>query len=138
VARVRIGYFEGFKDGDTVLIDGDNEGLGELARMLTVLIAGNPDALAIHSLPFVEAANGVQVHAHRVRRDLGMQRAANGFLWRHTSRAWAGVVEQILGVQEHGKCHQYLDAPSNDVTVMVSSGEYGEPWPKWGPPPWAK
>jgi hypothetical protein len=34
-------------------------------------------------------------------------------------------------VSEQGHCHQYLDAPSDEVVVMVSSGEYGEPWPTW-------
>jgi len=138
VACVRVGYFEGFKGQDTLLIDGDTEGLSQLARSLTGLIAGDRDVLPLHSLPFVSAPNGVELSAHCATKDLGMLRRPNGFEWRRSARGWAGVVEQVLGVKEQGKCHQYLDAPSDEVVVMVSSGEYGEPWPRWGPTPWAK
>ena len=131
MGTVRLGYFSGFKGQDTVLIDGDPEGLGELARQLLVLIAGDQEALPLHTLAFVLPEKQVEVNALRSTKDLGMLRSANQFRWRRTPRGWAGVVEQILGVSEQGHCHQYLDAPSDEVVVMVSSGEYGEPWPTW-------
>jgi hypothetical protein len=132
VAGVRLGYFEGLKGHDTVLLDGDTEGLGELAKALLVLIAGDRDSVSLHSLAFVSAAKQLEVNAHRSMKDLGMLREAGGFHWRRSARGWAGVVEQILGVKEQGHCHQYLDGPTDDVVVMVSAGEYGEPWPSLG------
>jgi len=131
VVGVRIGYFEAFKGHDTLLIDGDPEGLDALARALLVLIAGDMELLSLNHLAFVSSAKEVEVNAHRSLKDVGMLKEANVFHWRRSPRAWAGVVEQILGVREQGRCHQYLDAPSDDVVVMVSSGEYGEPWPTW-------
>jgi hypothetical protein len=138
VGSVRLGYFEGFKGRDTLLIDGDVEGLGELIRTLNVLVLAQQDVVLLHSLPFVSAANRVEVNAHWAQRDFGMSKINGMFKWRRNSTGWAAVVEQILGVKKQGCCHQYLDAPSDEVAVMVSSGEYGEPWPQLGAAPWAR
>jgi hypothetical protein len=131
VVGVRIGYFEAFCGNDTLLLDGDTEALDALARALLVLIAGDQEVLSLHRLVFVSPAKEVEVNAHRSAKDIGISKKANVFHWRRSPRGWAGVVEQILGVAEQGRCHQYLDAPSDDVVVLVSSGEYGEPWPTW-------
>ncbi len=135
---MRLGYFEGFKGRDTLLIDGDVEGLSELIQTLNVLVLAQQDVVLLHSLPFVSAANLVEVSAHWAQRDSGVSKIDDAFQWRRSSAGWAEVVEQILGVKKQGRCHQYLDAPSDEVTVMVSSGEYGEPWPQLGATPWAR
>ena len=135
---VRLGYFEAFKGRDTLLVDGDPEGLGELIRTLNVLVLAQQDVVLLHSLPFVSAVNGVEVSAHWAQRDSGVARIGDAFQWRRSSTGWAAVaVEQILGVKKQGR-HQYLDAPADEVAVMVSSGEYGEPWPQLGTKPWAR
>jgi hypothetical protein len=137
VVGVRIGCFD-FGGDDTLLLDGDTEGLNALASALLVLVAGDQETLSLHRLAFVSSPTEVELNAHRSTSDIGISRNANVFQWRRSPRGWAGVVEQILGVAEHGRCHQYLDAPSDDVVVMVSSGEYGEPWPTWPPTESAK
>jgi hypothetical protein len=126
VVGVRLGYFEDFKGDNTLLLDGDADGLGELARILGALAVGERHVVSVHSLPFVSAENQVELHAHRSPRDIGVSKTVDGFQWRRSPEGWAAVVEQILAVREQGRCHQYLDAPSDDVTVMVSSGEYPE------------
>ena len=135
---VRLGYFEAFKGRDTLLIDGDVEGLGDLIRTLNVLVLAQQDVVLLHSLPFVAAVNRLEVNAHWAQQDIGVSRIDSAFQWRRSSTGWAAVVEQILGVKKQGRCHQYLDAPSDEVAVMVSSGEYGEPWPQLGAAPWAR
>jgi hypothetical protein len=55
VGSVRIGYFAAFKGRDTLLIDGDVEGLGDLMRTLNVLVLAQQDVVMLHSLPFVSA-----------------------------------------------------------------------------------
>jgi hypothetical protein len=67
VGAVRLGYFEDFGGHDTVLIDGDAEGLNELARQLLVLISGERDVVSLHSLACVSPAKQVEVSAHRAR-----------------------------------------------------------------------
>jgi hypothetical protein len=138
VGCVRVGYFEDFKGSNTLLLDGDVEGLDELARSLNALAVGEREVVAVHSLSPVSAQHQVELHAHRSERDVGLSRTANGFQWRRSSDGWAAVVEQILAVKHQGRCHQYLDGPSDEVQVMVSSGEYGDPWPQLGATPWAK
>ena len=135
---VRLGYFEGFKGSNTLLLDGDVGGLRELAQALSALAKGERKAVSVHSLPFVTAAQHVEMHAHRSEQDLGASKTGDGFQWRRSSEGWVAVVEQILAVKDQGRCHQYLDAPFDDVAVMVSSGEYGEPWPRLGVTPWAR
>jgi hypothetical protein len=137
VGCVRLGYFEAFKGRDTLLIDGDVEGLGDLMRTLNVLVLAQQDVVLLHSLPFVSAVNRLELNAHWAHQDFGVSRIDDAFQWRRSSTGWAAVVEQILGVKKQGSCHQYLDAPSDEVAVMVSSGEYGEPWPQLGAAPWA-
>ena len=135
---LRLGYFENFMGNNTLLLDGDIEGLSELAQALSVLAIGGRDVVAVHSLPFVSALHQVELSAHRFHRDVGVSKTRDGFQWQRSSAGWAAVVEQVLAVKHQGRCHQYLDAPSDDLTVMVSSGEYGEPWPKFGATPWAR
>ena len=137
MGSVRIGYFEAFNGRDTLLIDGDAEGLGDLMRTLNVLVLAQQDIVVLHSLPFVSAMGGLEIDACWSQRDSGLSKIDNAFHWRRSSTGWAAVVEQILGVRKQGRCHQYLDAPSDEVAVMVSSGEYGEPWPKLGAAPWS-
>jgi len=71
VGLVRLGYFEGFKSGNTLLLDGDREGLQQLDETLQQLASGGVEAVAIHSLPFVEAHHGVRLVSRVAPRDTG-------------------------------------------------------------------
>ncbi len=134
----RLGHFEDFKGNNTLLLDGDVEGLGELAQALSALAIGERNVVAVHSLPFVLAQHQVDLSAHRSHQDVGVAKTPDGFQWRRSSEGWAAVVELVLVVKHQGRCHQYLDAPADDLAVMVSSGEHGEPWPQLGATPWTR
>ena len=99
---VRLGYFEAFKGRDTLLIDGDVEGLGDLMRTLNVLVLVQQDVVLLHSLPFVSAVNRLELNAHWAQQDFGVSRIDDAFQWRRSSTGWAAVVEQILGVKNQG------------------------------------
>lgn len=100
VACVRLGYFEGFKGSNTLLLDGDGDGLGELVQTLSALANGERQVVSVHSLPFVSAAQRVELHAHRSLQDVGARKTGDGFQWRRNSEGWGSVVEQILAVKD--------------------------------------
>ena len=134
---VRLGYFEAFKGRDTLLIDGDVEGLGDLMRTLNVSSSRAARRRVAALVAVRLCGEPTALETDWARQDCGVSRIDDAFQWRRSSTGWAAVVEQILGVKKQGRCHQYLDAPSDEVAVMVSSGEYGEPWPQLGAAPWA-
>jgi hypothetical protein len=81
VAHVHLGYFEDFKSDNTLLLEGDVEGLEHLEQALRSFAIGEVKSLAIHALEFVEAHQGVQLFAYLSARDLGISRNENGFQW---------------------------------------------------------
>jgi hypothetical protein len=132
VASVRIGYIEDFKGDQTLLIEGDQLGLTELARLLEALGTRTQTAIHLHSLGFVAMQGKIEVNAIQTPQDLGILRAGQIFLWQRSSTGWAAVGAKILGVAQQGKCHQYLDTSADEVAVVVSTGEYGDQWPTDG------
>ena len=126
---VRLGYFEGFKSGNTLLLDGDQEGLQQLGETLQQLASGGAEAVALHSLPFVEAHHGVRLVARVAPRDTGtLQGAGTEFEWKRTSSGWEEAAEKVAVISQSRCGHHYLDAFKDEVTVMVSLGEYGSQW----------
>lgn len=128
VAHVHLGYFEDFKSDNTLLLEGDVEGLEHLEQALRSLAIGEVKSLAIHALEFVEAHQGVQLFAYLSARDLGISRNESGFQWPRTSEGWEETADKIAAVKDDGHGHHYLDATKDEFTVMVSSGEYGSQW----------
>ena len=68
MAAVHLGYFENFKSSDTLLVEGDTEGLRHLAEVLRSLEKGSADIVEIDALPFVQSRHGVRLTAKRGRR----------------------------------------------------------------------
>ena len=130
MTSVRIGYFEDFKSSNTLLLEGDADGLGALAEMLRSLAAGTLDGLALHDLPFVEIHHGVHLTATRSSHDRGTRRAdaGNAFLWERTPGGWQDAAEKLDVLTQHEEGHHYLDADEDQVVVQVSKGEYGDDW----------
>src|SRR5262245_31359387 len=121
--RVRIGYFEDFRDASTLLLDGDAAGFEQLAREVRDLAKEGAGPLALHSLPFIEVHHDVTVSAARSRRDLGVSTLGpRAFTWRLSAAGWEDVAALLEAlVQSSG--HHYLD-DRVDTTVMASRGEY--------------
>jgi hypothetical protein len=69
----------------------------------------------------------LRVDVVRAVKDTGMVRTrGTEFVWRRSEEGWLEVVEKLAVMK--GACHQFLDAPRDDVQVMASTGEYGEAW----------
>ena len=61
VSRVDLGYFQNFKSSDTLLMEGDADGLRNLARVLRSLESGSAAVVEIDGLPFVWSHHGVRL-----------------------------------------------------------------------------
>ncbi len=129
MGHVHIGFFKDFKESDTLLIEGDSEGLRSLALAIRKLATSrNIEVVAIQDLPFVEVHHGLQVLAYRVSGDDGARFQHAGVLaWRRSAAGWQQVADKIDALCEPTAGHHYLDDLS-DVTVQASTGEYGAAW----------
>jgi hypothetical protein len=127
----RIGYFEGFKGANTILVCGDDEGLQQLAYHLRTLEDATAEPVNLHSLPFVHVQGDVALTAHPANRELGVCRAGAtlNFAWRHSEEGWLESAEQIEAIVRGSGGHCVLgETATGDAIVMISKGEYGEGW----------
>ena len=83
MGSIRVGFFEGFKGADALLIDVDAEGLrGMIASLRNVISSGQKVALG--DCPGVSLQSGLQVQAFRCD-DIGLVRTAEkAFLWQRS------------------------------------------------------
>jgi hypothetical protein len=92
MGQVRVGFFQDFKSSDTLLIDGDSDGLRSLSRTFRQLATIGTTQVALHELPFVEIHHSLQIHASRSARSAGA--AIKG----------AGVTGSLLPLATFGGC----------------------------------
>jgi len=130
VAAVHLGYSENFKSSDTLLVEGDTEGLRHLAGVLRSLEKGSADIVDIDALPFVQSHHGVRLTAKRSRRELvkPIGHSSNEFTWERTEAGWQDAADKLEALIGHGEGHQYSDSVGDQVVVQVSKGEYGSDW----------
>ena len=126
--RVRAGFFRAFKGADTLLLDGDAEGLAQLSQELSGLATERADQVTLLSFPFVERHYGVQVSLVRGPRDVGVSlRGTREFTWLLSTAGWSDVVDLLEPLIKSGPGHQYLDQFAQ-ITVMASREEYDDAW----------
>ena len=131
IMHLRIGYFEGFKRANTILVCGDEDGLQRLADRLRPLEDPNAEAVNLHLLPFVQVYGGISLTAYPVDRGLGVRRicSASCFAWHYCEEGSLESAEKIEAVARGSGGHCYLgEAPAGDAVVMVSKGECDENW----------
>jgi hypothetical protein len=127
MASIRIGFFEDFKGAHTLLLDVEQEGLKALIAWLQTATSSGR-RIAISHCPDALVQSGLQIDLSRGPNDRGLVRTAGTeFLWQRSEEGWAEVLDK-LAAMDSGACHQYLEAPRNDVQVVASIGEYGDPW----------
>lgn len=128
MGQIRVGFFLDFKSSDTLLIDGDSDGLRSLSSTFRQLATTGTTQVALHELPFVEIRHGLQIHASRANRDAGAAFQSAGVIaWTCSESAWESAADKVDVLSEQASGHQYLDDLS-DITVMASIAEYGEVW----------
>ena len=127
MAFIRIGFFEGFKGADTLLLDIDHDGLQSLIAWLRVVTAAGRNT-TIGDCPGAVVQSGLHVEVLGAANDEGLVRiSGRQFAWRRSEDGWAEIIDKLAAMGP-GDCHQYLDGPHDGVQVMASIGEYGDAW----------
>lgn len=129
--RLHIGYFENFKEANTILVSGDGATLQELADVLQLLEGTNAEPVNLHLLPFVQVHGGVSLTAYPVDQELGVRRTGSAlcFVWHHSQEGWLESADQIEVIARGKGGHCYLGTTAaGDAIVMVSKGEYDKKW----------
>jgi len=128
---IQIGFFRDFKSSDTLLIEGDSSGLRQLADVCRDL-AEDGGSTAIHELPFVEVHHGIRVVASTADRDDGASMNGLDVSWKRSRNGWHETAEKLRGLETTTAAHQDLDVGEDALTVVASSGEYGDAWAQNG------
>ena len=132
MSRVDLGYFANFKRSDTLLMEGDADGLRELARVLRLLQSGRGSAAVIQvdALPFVQSHHGVRLTAKRSLRDLvtRAEASSHSFTWERTETGWQDAADKLEVLVRCSEGHHYFDTAQDELMVEVAKGEYGNDW----------
>ena len=120
---IRSAYFPDWSDGPTLLLWGDSSGMRELRDFMQKLRAG---ARPLSLDRFCEAADGRKIIISLVpdRRESGASFLDNHVEWRLQADLADEFAEMINTLVSCASGHQYLDSFRNEVTVVVSIGEY--------------
>jgi hypothetical protein len=117
----RLGYFRGFKGGNTVLLALDRADVSVLCRSIAAAV-NNEEPLAIHEMALVAKQHAVRLFVYSESMCVSVGEGN----W-----AWSIDLEDVdpkLKVLEHGNGHQYFDLEPKGTQLIVSVGEYDEQW----------
>lgn len=128
VGFLHLGFFENFASHDTVLCEGDDQGLQRLVSALRSLETGLEEKVALDTLPGVKIRGKLRLHAARGPRDRFVRDSADDFRWETTEGGWTEAVEKIEVLFETAAGHQYFDSATGAFVIQVSKGEYGTEW----------
>lgn len=120
---IAIRFLPQFKGADTLLLTCDQMSLETLAQVAHSL-ASDSETVAVDMQPLARAYGDLSLEAKRSLVDVGIRRTGRQFTWLRSSDGWRAVEELIRSLQSTGTGHQYLDGPSDEVSVMISIGEY--------------
>lgn len=128
MSLIRVGYFEGFKGSNALLLAADHAGLAALAHWVRAL-ATRTGSQPLDQCPGVQLHRNLQVVAEVASSDVGLGAHAGGTLvWRRTSGGWGEVAEQLTALGNELSGHQYLEGTADVVVPIASVGEYSDSW----------
>ena len=138
--KVAYGYLPNFKGDAVLLFAGDRQALEDFAAYLDELVKAPVDVTTmLDSEPLFQPKREIRLTLTISDSALGMRRIASGsseprFEWRISKSLAARFAQLTRAVASLDQpSHQYLDANGNDeVTVMVSNGEYSKEWLRRG------
>lgn len=122
---IHIGFLPEFKGSDTLLLLCSLSALDSLADLARALSSPESVPVAVHSLPNV-IAHAISLEARLSTPDVGIRRFGSQFTWLRSSEGWRNVHDLVLSLRGSKAAHQYLEGPADEVTVMLSVGEYSE------------
>ncbi|MFN0315074.1 MAG: hypothetical protein ACKVQA_08555 [Burkholderiales bacterium] len=127
VADLRLGFFEDFKGADTVLLSGSVLGIRNLVGRIRAFAASSEQELPIHEFAAVSAHQPAKLFVVRTPRTSGGAGNAS-FAWVCPPLEIEDVLGMLSAIAERGLGHHYFDLLASEVQLIVSVGEYDDPW----------
>ena len=133
--RIAFGYLPSFRGDRVVLFAGDQQALERLALFFDSL-AEKPTNLTtmLEAEPLFRSKRGTRLTLTIADPPVGMGRIDSDsseprFEWRISkdlATRFAKLTRIVASTDQPS--HQYLDSDGNEITVIVSKGEYDEAW----------
>ncbi|MDD5367392.1 MAG: hypothetical protein PHR30_18820 [Gallionellaceae bacterium] len=124
---MRLGFFEHFQGGNTVLLEGLPSDIEQLVSTLGKLISSDEPSFPIHSLASVGPEHAVQLFARCAPISPGDIKP-NQFVWHISSKDLPAVLAKLLELSRSPRGHQYFELFGSAAQLLVCVGEYGESW----------
>jgi hypothetical protein len=118
---LRIGRFENFKGGNSVLLCGSADDITSLSKRLANVVAASMQPLAVHG--FAKKAQNRPQLLIAVRSIPRIETKASAFWLCNTE-----TIKELLALAKAGHGHQYFALQGNASLLVVSVGEYDENW----------
>jgi hypothetical protein len=114
--HIRTGFYEDFKDYDTVLISVDIHGLLEIERIFLELSQGL-SCFDFSTLTLLDTKYHVDIKAYNDTNNIGLKQIDKGkFEWRLTKGIWNQFREMATVLYRNSNSgHQYLDSETNYI-----------------------
>ena len=125
--NLRLGFFEDFKFGDSVLLEGSAGDIEQLAARLGTFATSQEDSLAIHSLASVAPNHPTQLFVSRSTHG-SSTRGTSQFSWLCSPEELPTILGKLQPLVMSGSGHQYFDLIRSSAQLIVSVGEYGPSW----------
>jgi predicted RNase H-like nuclease len=134
--KVAYGYLPDFKGDSVILFAGNQQALEALADFLDTIVQSPTNVtMMLDTEPLFAAKRGIRLTLTVADSALGMKRVGASppeprFEWRVSKSMATQFAKLARAIADAAQpSHQYLDADGVDeVTVIVSKGEYDEAW----------
>jgi hypothetical protein len=126
---LQLGFFEDFKFGDSVLLEGSACDIEQLALHLGAFVPSQDSALAIHSIASVAPNHPVQLFVSRSAGSSPPQgEGVAKFSWLCSPEELPTILDMLQPLVASGSGHQYFNLIGSSAQLIVSVGEYGPSW----------
>lgn len=120
---LRLGFFQGFQGGDSVLLHGTPLQINALVPRLYEFLASPLDEWPVHEHAIVSRRCPVRLFASR----MGMSRRS-GYRWRCSPAQLPSIQSMLQALAVSGSGHQRFELAGSTAQLIISAGEYPDAW----------
>ena len=124
---LRLGLFDNFKPDytQTILLSGHREDMELLMALLSPVLSGRQESVALHDRVLMAPNHRVKVFALRA---LPEKQNADEFFLLCSNELGLEIRDKIKPLMAVNTGHQYFDLTGKKGVLMISVGEYDDSW----------
>ena len=124
---LRLGFFNDFKWGNSVLLTGTPNDIENLSSELGKFVLSNEQQFPIHSLASISNRYPAMLFAQREAKNFQNSISAQ-FSWLCASDVLPDIQANLLSLSHSSNGHQYFELQESGNKLIVSVGEYSDSW----------